>query len=156
LFATSVYDLPSANNPRLAGGMHWTAEEYLAFLRALVGGQLLTAASRAELFANQRGNATVAYSPTLDLGEDWAYGLGNWLECPTATVANSFNCGSGHRNSSPGAYGAYPFIDFDDEYFGIVARQGGLGTYPEGVYLFRSVQALVSLWAKGICGTLMP
>lgn len=152
LFATSAFDLPSADNPRLAGGMHWTAEEYLAFLRALVGDRLLTPASRAELFANQRGAATVAYSPTLELGEDWAYGLGNWLECPTATTANSFNCGAGHRNSSPGAYGAYPFIDFDDQYFGIVARQGGLRTYPEGVHLFRAVQPLVSRWATRRCG----
>jgi CubicO group peptidase (beta-lactamase class C family) len=152
LFATSVYDLPSAGNPRLAGGMHWTAEEYLAFLRALVGGRLLSSASRAELFANQRGSASVGYSPTLELGEDWAYGLGNWLECPTATTANSFDCGSGHRNSSPGAYGAYPFIDFDDQYFGILARQGGLRTYPEGVRLFRAVEALVSRWARKSCG----
>jgi CubicO group peptidase (beta-lactamase class C family) len=152
LFPTSAFDLPSASNPRLAGGMHWTAEEYLAFLRALVGGRLLTQTSRAQLFANQRGAATVAYSPTIDLGEDWAYGLGNWLECPTATTANSFNCGAGHRNSSPGAYGAYPFIDFDDQYFGIVARQGGLKTYPEGVHLFRAVQPLVSRWARRSCG----
>ncbi len=63
--------------------------------------------------------------------------------------------GSGvHRNSSPGAYGAYPFVDFDDQYFGIVARQGGLHTYPEGVHIFRSVQPLVSRWAKKDCGTI--
>jgi hypothetical protein len=59
-----------------------------------------------------------------------------------------------HRNSSPGAYGAYPFVDFDDQYFGIVARQGGLHTYPEGVHIFRSVQPLVSRWAKKDCGTI--
>ena len=35
LFPTAAYDLPSATNPRLAGGMHWTGEEYLGFLQAL-------------------------------------------------------------------------------------------------------------------------
>jgi hypothetical protein len=152
LFPTSVFDLPSAGNPRLAGGMHWSADEYLGFLRALVAGRLLSPAAQAELFTNQRGGATVAYSPTLALGEDWAYGLGNWLECPTAKTAGSFDCGAGHRNSSPGAYGAYPFIDFDDRYLGILARQGGLRTYPEGVETFRAVQPLIQQWAHLRCG----
>ena len=56
----------------------------------------------------------VVGSPALNaFNQDWSYGFGNWLECPTAMGANTFDCGSGHRNSSPGAYGAYPFIDFD-------------------------------------------
>lgn len=152
LFATSAYDLPSANNPRLAGGMHWTAEEYLAFLRALVAGKLLSPAARGELFADQRGEAAVVKAPTSEIAEDWSYGLGNWLECPTAKTAGSFDCGAGHRNSSPGAYGAYPFVDFDSGYFGILARQGGLRTYPEGVKLFRAVEPLVREWAAGNCG----
>jgi CubicO group peptidase (beta-lactamase class C family) len=153
LFATGAYDLPSATNPRLAGGMHWTGEEYLAFLRALYHGTLLSATSTAAMLANQRGSASVTYSPTIPgaLGEDWAYGLGNWLECPTAKTVGSFNCGAGHRNSSPGAYGAYPFIDFDHEYFGIIARQGGLGTYPEGVRLFRTIETDAAIWADRRC-----
>jgi len=35
LFPTASYDIPSSNNPTLAGGMHWTGEEYLDFLDAL-------------------------------------------------------------------------------------------------------------------------
>lgn len=35
LFPNSVYDLPSTTNPRLAGGMHWTANDYSDFLKAL-------------------------------------------------------------------------------------------------------------------------
>lgn len=41
LFPTAKYDLPSETNPRLAGGVHWTATEYLGFLRALAKGQTL-------------------------------------------------------------------------------------------------------------------
>ena len=145
LFAHSVYDLPSSTNPRLAGGMHWTAEDYLAFLRALYKGQLLSPAMNAELWANQRGTGTVTYSPVRDkLGEDWAYALGNWVECPSSSFDAAAATG---RNSSPGAYGAYPFIDFRNGYFGILARQGALGTFPNGVNLFRTIQDKADSWA---------
>jgi CubicO group peptidase (beta-lactamase class C family) len=152
LFATAAYDLPSATNPRLAGGMHWTGEEYLGFLRALDHGTILSAASRSALFANQRGAATVGASPVFEqIHEDWAYGLGNWLECPSATQADSYNCGEGHRNSSAGAYGAYPFIDFDHDYFGMVAQQGELGTGFKGVLLVREAQSEIEAWAALDC-----
>lgn len=152
LFPTSRFDLPSSSNPRLAGGMHWTAKEYLDFLRALVKGTLLTSNTRAQMFANQRGAATVANSPIIvRFNEDWAYGFGNWLECPTALGADTYNCGEGHRNSSPGAYGAYPFIDFDNEYFGIYARQGRVATFHEGVKTYRAIEPLVKRWAHNQC-----
>lgn len=153
LFPTGSFDLPSTTNPRLAGGMHWTATEYLAFLRALADEQLLTPTTREALFADQRGTATVAASPAWGrVQEDWSYGLGNWLECPTATTLNSFDCGAGHRNSSPGAYGSYPFIDFDHHYVGILSRMGTLGQGFEGVLLFRTALAPVTRWADGDCG----
>jgi CubicO group peptidase (beta-lactamase class C family) len=150
LFAHSAYDLPSSANPRLAGGMHWTAEDYVGFLRALRSGALLSPALQAQLWASQRGGAAVVASPILDrMGEDWAYGFGNWVECPRA----SFDCGAARgRNSSPGAYGAYPFVDLTSGYHGIVARQGALGTFPEGVTLFRTVEAAAARWATRSCG----
>lgn len=39
LFATSTYEFPSASNPRLAGDMLWTGEDYMAFLKALRDGE---------------------------------------------------------------------------------------------------------------------
>ena len=104
------------------------------------------------MLEDHRGTATVAYSPAIEsLGEDWSYGLGNWLECAEATGGTAFDCGSGHRNSSPGAYGSYPFLDFDHRYFGILARQGSVGTFPEGVAIFRAVEALAVKWAANDC-----
>jgi CubicO group peptidase (beta-lactamase class C family) len=148
LFPSGAFDLPSATNPRLAGGMHWTGEEYLGFLRALYHGKVLEAATRKAMLTSQRGDAKVGSSPTIDaFNRDWAYGFGNWLECPTAVGPNTFDCGSGHRNSSPGAYGAYPFIDWDGRYFGILARQGKLGTFREGDSLFQTVAVDVAEWA---------
>jgi CubicO group peptidase (beta-lactamase class C family) len=148
LFPHGAFDLPSPNNPRLAGGMHWTAAEYLAFLRAIYDGKLLEPKTREAMLGSQRGEAKVVDSPVLTaLGQDWAYGFGNWLECPTAIGSDSFNCDAGKRNSSPGAYGAYPFIDFEHHYLGILARQGELGTFRDGDALFSVITADATRWA---------
>jgi len=148
LFPNGTYDLPSASNPRLAGGMHWIGRDYLKFLRAIYDKKLLKDATRTAMLANQRGTAKVGNSPALDAtNQDWAYGFGNWLECPTAMGPDTFDCGAGHRNSSPGAYGAYPFIDFDHRYIGLLARQGTLGTFREGDSLFQTVAADAASWA---------
>lgn len=152
LFPTSRYDLPSLTNPRLAGGMTWTAEEYDDFLRALYHGELLTEATRAAMYANQRGTATLRDSPAWSgMSEDWSYGLGNWLECRTATELGSYDCGPGERNSSAGAYGSYPFIDRDEGFFGILARQGMLGTGDDGTRLFRTIEVRAAAWANRAC-----
>ena len=151
-FPSAGYALPSTTNPRVAGGMILNGTEYLDFLRALYHGDLLSPAARAALFADQRGPAFVVDSPIwAALGEDWSYGLGNWLECPTATERGSFDCGPGHRNSSPGAYGAYPFIDFENDYFGIIARQGPRGTMREGIQIFRAIESIARRWSTRSC-----
>lgn len=144
LFLTSEFDLPSLSNPRLAGGMHWTGEEYLAFLDALVSGNLLSENSMNELLTDHTASASIEYSPAeTALSEDWHYGFGLWHECQNTP----FDCIAGTRISSPGAYGAYPFWDLNFNYYGIVARQGALGTYPEGVSIERSVRDQVEAWS---------
>jgi CubicO group peptidase (beta-lactamase class C family) len=150
LFPTGAFDLPSRENPRLAGGMHWSGKEYLDFLLAIRSGSLLQSTTRTAMLGNQRRSASVAVaaSPILAaLNQDWAYGFGNWLECPSALGPNSFDCGPDHRNSSPGAYGAYPFIDFDHGYVGILSRQGALGTFREGAAVFAVVAEQAARWA---------
>ncbi len=152
MFPTGVYDVPSLSNPRIASGMHWTGEEYLAFLRALSQGKLLKAATMAELHGNQRASATVGYSPIWDeIHEDWAYALGNWVECPTAKTQGGYNCTGTHRNSSTGAFGAHPFIDADHKYFGLVARQGDLMSAGEGIAIFREIESVAAKWSDGDC-----
>lgn len=144
LFATSVYDLPDRDNPRLAGGMHWTAREYVAFLGRLFGGTLLSSASAQAMFSDHtpEGVVEMTRSPTLEgLGEMWHYGLGTWLECRSPTWQAS--CGSTRRFSSPGAYGAYPFIDFGAGFYGILARQGSLQSFPEGIQVYRDLEPLI-------------
>ena len=144
LLLNARYDLPSESNPRLAGGMHWNASDYLAFLDALYKRTILNDALIDQLFADQIAGASIGLSPAIDgLGEDWHYAYGNWLECRAST----YNCSQVTRVSSPGSYGAYPFIDFENNYFGILARQGALGTFPEGIAIFRSVSDKLASWA---------
>lgn len=143
LFSSSTYDLPSSTNPRLAGGMHWTGDEYMAFLKALKSGSILNSTSMNQLLIDRTASTVMTYSPVFDgMNETWHYGFGLWHECQNTT----WNCTAGSRISSPGAYGAYPFWDRSKNYFGIVARQGSLGTYTNGLSIERSVRSKVEAW----------
>lgn len=145
LFPTGAYDLPSASNPRLAGGMHWTGEEYLAFLKALNDGALLDPQTLEDQLSDHTASAVMANSPAYNaLAEEWHYGFGLWQECRSST----YDCTPGSRVSSPGAYGAYPFWDRSNGYFGILARQGKLGTFRDGIAIERAVQNDVDAWAQ--------
>lgn len=145
VFGNSAYDLPSEENPRLSGGMHWTADDYLAFLAKLVDDRILGEGGLERLGTDQLGSASIANSPVLDArGEDWHYGFGVWIEC----AAEVYDCGEPTRISSPGAFGAYPFIDLEHRYFGIIARQGRIGTFGEGIDLFESVADDLEDWAS--------
>ncbi|WP_317932234.1 serine hydrolase domain-containing protein [Halioxenophilus sp. WMMB6] len=145
LFANASYDLPSASNPRLAGGMHWQASEYLDFLAALYRGEILSPTLFTAMTSDQIGDATIAFSPVDegDIDQDWHYGFGNWIECANTP----FNCDTTTRVSSAGAYGAYPFIDFEHHYVGIVAREGSLGTGTRGYQVWQSVAGELGQWA---------
>lgn len=145
LFPNATYDLPSINNPRLAGGMHWQATEYLDFLRSLYKQQVLSAESLDLMMSDYTSHANFVYSPVSDENvlSHWHYGLGLWLEC----TAKQLDCSPTARVSSLGAYGAYPFIDFEHKYFGIIAREGNLGTSVEGYKVWAVVENELEEWA---------
>ena len=50
--------------------------------------------------------------------------------------------------SSPGAYGAYPFVASDLRYSGLLAREGELGTFPEGIEIATGVRELSEAWTS--------
>ncbi|MBV1870101.1 MAG: beta-lactamase family protein [Gammaproteobacteria bacterium] len=146
LFTNASYDLPSTSNPRLAGGMHWQAAEYLTFLRTLYHQQILSPELTKAMTSDQSGNANITYSPINEgpIALDWHYGFGLWIECPSVP----FDCPTISRVSSAGTYGAYPFIDFEHQYFGIVAREGALGTGHEGYQIWSEVNSYLDEWAS--------
>ncbi len=147
LFANSSYDLPSLQNPRLAGGMHWTGEDYMEFLEAIYYQKILTPELIATMQTDMISNATIVFSPSFGVLQDWHYGLGNWIECNSIT----FNCTELNKFSSPGAYGAYPFIDYEHQYYGILSRQGELNTFVKGYNLFASIESELKTWAGVEC-----
>lgn len=148
-FLNSSYDLPSATNPRLAGGMHWIGNDYVEFLSKYSKGEILNSVSLSAQLSDQVGNAFVEASPARHgTGEEWHYGLGLWAECHS----NVYNCGSNIETfSSAGAYGAYPFYNVKHGFVGLVARQGGLGTGMLGYYTYASVADKITQWATKSC-----
>ncbi|UTA48484.1 serine hydrolase [Simiduia sp. 21SJ11W-1] len=145
LFTNASYDYPSPSNPRLGGGMHWQANEYIEFLDALYHQKILSGASVEAMTSDQIGSANIVYSPVSEwpIALDWHYGFGQWIECRSIP----FDCISTSRVSSTGAYGAYPFIDFENQYFGIVAREGSLSMAHRGFQLWREVESELAEWA---------
>ena len=148
LFSRSVYDLPSASNPRLAGGMHLSGAEYMEFLSALTDGLILTEPIRREMVVDRLFGVRIDYSPVTEgLGQEWHYGLGLWLECDGVTSS----CTQEPVLSSAGAYGAYPFIDREGGFFGMVAREGNLTSFDEGYRLVTALRPLFTAWASADC-----
>jgi CubicO group peptidase (beta-lactamase class C family) len=142
LFPTARYDLPSETNPRLAGGMHWTGTQYAAFLGALIRGEIISQQSFETMTTTHTDQLPSSYSPAEAEGFPWQYGYGLWVECGSANV-----CIDAEYRSSPGAYGAYPFFRVDGTYWGVVARQGSLGTFPEGVEIGLQIRSLAEKWS---------
>ena len=145
LFSKSQFDLPSKKNPRLSAGMHFNAEEYLEFLEALYTKKILTPQLIKEMESDQIKNAIIERSPAKKgINEDWHYGYGNWIECHNSKN----NCTQTTKVSSPGAFGAYPFIDYEHGYYGILAREGRLGTFVNGYRIFEKVSDDLELWSQ--------
>jgi len=90
----------------------------------------------------------IDYSPVTEgLGQEWHYGFGLWLECDGQTRS----CTQDPVLSSAGAYGAYPFIDREGGYFGIVAREGRLGSFDEGYRIIAALRPQLVAWAAADC-----
>ncbi len=123
----------SVNNPRIAGGLVSTAQDYTAFLQMVLGRGLyrgrrvLSEASVAAMLADQTAGAPVFYSPfTQYIGGDpdlpprqVGYGVGVWRE----RIAPS---GALEHASSQGAFGTSPWVDLVHGRAGILLVQDDL------------------------------
>ena len=145
LFSHSDYNLPSTTNPRLAGGMTWTGNDYVEFIRQFKNADFYSSdALVVQASSDQLGDTPIAYSPALlRTGEDWHYGFGMWIECHSA----QWNCTNVTQVSSAGAFGAYPFWNKQYGFIGIIARQGELGTGFEGYDTYKEVRTAAENWA---------
>ena len=110
-------DPATVHNPNLQGGAYTTAADYGRFLgmvagRGVLDGQrVLSEAAIAELQTIQTTGKPMAYRPP-GLSDIDAYGLGNWCEL----AGTEGDC---VLASSPGAFGAYPWIDRKTGLYGL-------------------------------------
>ena len=135
------FDRPSMTNPRASAGMTVTADDYGVFLRAILTDALFDADALGFDLDRTPDGVTLAYSPVSGLeGQSWHYALGHWIECVAPFDAE---CASDPVLSSPGGAGFYPWMVPSKGYWGVLAREGSLGTMPPESY--RSVLLMQSL-----------
>lgn len=127
-------------NPRIAGGAQSSARDYGRVLQALLAGDLI---ADLESFIAPR-TAALAKLATPDAAiasGDWAYALGNWRECDFPDYVR--DCADARIFSSAGAFGWMPWIDLEHGYWGLVARQGSMGSSEASTALEQRVQPLI-------------
>lgn len=145
LLGDAVYDIPSAINPMVAGGMHWSPSEYIEFLEQFPD-ELFSQGARDYIMQDHIVDAEVGYSAAMDLlNQDWRYGFGFWVECGSEV----YDCDSLGRISSPGARGSYPFIDLELGLKGIIAYDGDVTDGAVGFEIYEAAAAEIESWVEG-------
>jgi CubicO group peptidase (beta-lactamase class C family) len=123
-----------ASNPLVAGGLRASMDEYAELLRlayhrgARDGVQLVDAALMDLQAIEPFPGVTVVASPMANVGLDFRYGLGAWLECATPATGCAVL-------SSPGAFGWTPWLDRENGYYAILGMELDSGP-DEGVVDF--------------------
>lgn len=116
-------------NPMIAGGARSTAADYILFLQMLLnqgitssGSRVLSATAINTLISDQTNNAAIisspfdGYAPYDSSMAKSRYGIGNWIEMP-----GKQSSGARYDNSSQGAFGFSPWIDWNRGIAGIIA-----------------------------------
>ena len=125
-------------SPQPAGGMKTTPAMYARFLRKIMAGEL-----RMKQFLGYHPVCTLP-SACNTASESpvpvaWHYSLHHWIEDDAE--------GDG-AYSSPGAFGFYPWISADKQWYGILAREHhGLFAYKESVYCGEKLR---TAWMTGL------
>jgi CubicO group peptidase (beta-lactamase class C family) len=115
-----------STNPRMAGGIFSSANDYAKMVRALyLKTHLLP--ETIENMERDRTNVTIAYSPAPGYGWEWHYAFGHWVECNSSTFTPVCSTDEYHMRSSAGAFGFYPFIDRTHNYYGVLSTMGSTG-----------------------------
>jgi hypothetical protein len=107
--------------PLLAGGIFASANDYTAVLRGIVSGQLLMhdALGTSPVCAWSVGTGCDAASSPINT-EKWHYSIAHWVEDDASHNDDG-------AFSSPGAFGFYPWIEAQKNYYGVISREVGTG-----------------------------
>ncbi|MEN9452787.1 MAG: hypothetical protein RLZZ369_1846, partial [Pseudomonadota bacterium] len=106
--------------PQLAGGAQSSAQGYGQFLRSMLAGDLKLGAllGAHPVCTNPKACPGDALKTPIPSTESWHYSLGHWVEDDATVGDGAF--------SSPGAFGFYPWIHANRQYYGILAREDHL------------------------------
>jgi hypothetical protein len=131
------------NQPLLAGGIYGTANDYTPLLRAVLSGQLqmLGALGKNPVCAwTGASSCNAAYSPIITV--HWHYSMAHWVEDDPTSGDGAF--------SSPGAFGFYPWIEANKNYYGVIARAVPTGSGAQnGLASALCGHALRAAWESG-------
>jgi CubicO group peptidase (beta-lactamase class C family) len=116
--------------PQPPGGVRTSAHGYAVFLRKLLKGstsplQLGTLLGTQAVCTHASTTCSASPETAGALPEDFHYSLGHWVEDDPATTPSAPI--DNRAYSSAGAFGFYPWVDFDRTLYGIVARQESTG-----------------------------
>lgn len=118
----------SSDNVRYSGGIRSTGEDYGKVLTELLAGRLVST-DTGFLTDRTNGSDTAYIIPAVeDLGLDWHYGFGFWIECDQ--VPFSADCATNPTISSPGAFGFLPWVDFETGYWAVLAMEEPITNSP--------------------------
>jgi len=114
--------------PQPPGGVRTSARNYAVFLRKLLVGSAnplqlgALLGSHAVCTQPNVNNCNASAQGAAALPDNFHYSLGHWVEDdPAATPSSNF------AYSSAGAFGFYPWVDFDRTLYGLIARESSTG-----------------------------
>jgi CubicO group peptidase (beta-lactamase class C family) len=110
----------SEQNSWMAGGGNSSPRDYARFLQAIMAGELVADSLPIMMEDRTADPVRITASPIAAVFE-WHYGLGMWKECLQRTW--TADCDESQVYSSPGGLGWYPWIDFENGYYAVLARQ---------------------------------
>ena len=119
--ASTGFSPLSGDNPRYAGGLISSANDFGLILHGVLAGALV--ADLPSYLEDRTASASFGFRPsTVDANDlDWHYGAGFWIECDAPVFESA--CLTNPTISSPGAFGFTPWIDFEAGYWGVIAMQ---------------------------------
>lgn len=127
----TVLEFATEDNPQPAGGFVSTANDYALFLQMLLHREFFSAEVFETLFTDHTSDVTFLNLPrAIERRNDWHYSYGSWMECDLSIWSTA--CDDSQIFSSGGAFGWFPWIDFENNSFGIVAQEGNALTSPVG------------------------
>lgn len=130
----TVYNWPSADNPRVSAGAQTTLQDFQRFAQAMLVNALWpTTWSEMVIDHTPSTEVTVEYSPMNNPSRGWHYGLGVWLECPNPEWDAS--CETVDVISASGLFGFHLWVDLARGHYAVLAMEDSFNGWASSIQL---------------------